>query len=52
MSYYYRKALKALADACPPKGNTNATQQQHGYENQTQQQHGYEWINMFHRYNQ
>ena len=23
---YYREALKPLADACPSKGNTNATQ--------------------------
>ena len=27
MSCYYQKALKPLADACPSKGNTNATQQ-------------------------
>ena len=27
MSCYYRKALKPLADACPAKGNTNASQQ-------------------------
>ena len=25
MACYYRKALKHLADACPSKGNTNAT---------------------------
>ena len=37
MSCYYRKALKPLADACLSKGNTNATQQEHGYENQTEQ---------------
>ena len=36
MSFYYQKALKPLADTCPSKGNTNATQQQHGYENQTE----------------
>ena len=52
MSCSFRKALKALADTCPSKGNANATQQQHGYENQTEQQHGYEGMNMFHRCNQ
>ena len=25
MACYYRKAFKHLADACPSKGNTNAT---------------------------